>query len=32
VPAPDFELYDPERWDAGTGEGEVDLYVPIADD
>jgi AraC family transcriptional regulator len=32
VPAPDFEFYDPERWDPGTGEGEVDLYVPIADD
>lgn len=32
VPAPDFELYDPERWDPSTGEGDVDLYVPIADD
>ena len=32
VPAPDFELYDPERWDPGTGEGDVDLYVPIADE
>lgn len=32
VPAPDFELYDPERWDPATGEGDVDLYVPIADD
>jgi AraC family transcriptional regulator len=32
VPAPDFELYDPARWNAGTGEGEVDLYVPIAED
>ena len=32
VRAPDFELYDPERWDAITGEGEVDLYVPIADE
>lgn len=32
VPAPDFELYDPERWDARTGDGEVDLYVPIAAD
>jgi AraC family transcriptional regulator len=32
VPAPDFELYDPERWDAVTGEGEVDLYVPVAAD
>ncbi|HXJ35705.1 MAG TPA: AraC family transcriptional regulator [Candidatus Eisenbacteria bacterium] len=31
VPAPDFEYYDPARWDPGTGEGEVDLYVPIAD-
>jgi AraC family transcriptional regulator len=32
VAAPDFELYDPERWDPGTGEGDVDLYVPIADE
>lgn len=32
VPAPDFELYDPERWDARTGEGEVDLYIPIANE
>jgi AraC family transcriptional regulator len=32
VPAPDFELYDPERWDAVTGNGEIDLYVPIAAD
>jgi hypothetical protein len=31
VPAPDFELYDPARWDPGTGEGDVDLYVPVAD-
>ncbi len=31
VPTPDFERYDPGRWDPGTGEGEVDLYVPIAD-
>ena len=30
-PVPDFELYDPERWSAATGEGEVDLYVPIVD-
>jgi AraC-like DNA-binding protein len=30
VTAPDFELYDPERWDPATGEGDVDLYVPIA--
>lgn len=29
VPAPDFEWYD-ERWDPATGEGEIDLYVPIA--
>ena len=32
VPAPDFELYDPERWDPATGDGDVDLYVPIADE
>jgi AraC family transcriptional regulator len=31
VPAPDFEYYDPERWDPGTGDGEVELYIPIAD-
>ena len=31
VAAPDFEYYDPERWDPGTGDGEVDLYIPIAD-
>jgi AraC family transcriptional regulator len=31
VPAPDFELYDRERWNPGTGEGDVDLYVPIAE-
>lgn len=31
LPAPDFELYDPERWDPGTGNGDVDLYIPIAD-
>lgn len=31
VPAPDFELYDGRRWDPGTGEGEVDLWVPVAD-
>jgi len=30
--APDFEYYDPERWNPGTGDGDVDLYVPIADD
>ena len=29
VPTPDFERYD-ERWDPTTGEGEIDLYVPIA--
>ena len=28
--AGDFELYD-ERWDPTTGEGEIDIYVPIAD-
>ena len=31
VPAPDFELYD-ERWDPATGEGEIDVWVPIAED
>jgi predicted transcriptional regulator YdeE len=30
VPAPDFEWYD-ERWDPETGEGEIDIYVPVAD-
>jgi AraC family transcriptional regulator len=30
VPAPDFEWYD-ERWDPRTGEGEIDVYVPVAD-
>lgn len=30
VRAPDFEWYD-ERWDPGTGEGGIDLYVPVAD-
>jgi len=30
VPAPDFELYD-ERWDPTTGEGDIDIYVPIAE-
>jgi AraC family transcriptional regulator len=30
VPAPDFEWYD-ERWDPRSGEGDVDIYVPIAD-
>jgi AraC family transcriptional regulator len=30
VPAPDFELYDPDRWDPATGEGEIDLYIPVA--
>jgi predicted transcriptional regulator YdeE len=29
VPAPDFEWYD-ERWDPDSGEGDVDIYVPIA--
>jgi AraC family transcriptional regulator len=29
VPAPDFELYD-QRWDPVTGEGAIDIYVPIA--
>jgi AraC family transcriptional regulator len=30
-PAPDFELYD-ERWDPTTGEGEIDIYVPIVEE
>jgi AraC family transcriptional regulator len=30
VPTPDFELYD-ERWDPETGDGEIDIYVPIAE-
>jgi AraC family transcriptional regulator len=29
VRAPDFEWYD-ERWDPRTGEGEIDIYVPVA--
>jgi AraC family transcriptional regulator len=32
VAAPDFELYDPARWNPATGEGDVDLYVPIAEE
>ncbi len=31
VSAPDFEYYG-ERWNPATGEGPVDIYVPIADD
>jgi AraC family transcriptional regulator len=31
VPAPDFEYYD-ARFDPETGNGEVDIYVPVADD
>ncbi len=31
LPSPDFELYD-DRFDPATGEGEVDIYVPIADE
>jgi len=30
IPAPDFEWYD-ERFDPQSGMGEVDIYVPIAD-
>lgn len=30
VAAPDFERYD-ERWDPVTGEGEIDVWVPIAE-
>jgi AraC family transcriptional regulator len=28
VPTPDFEYYD-ERWSPETGNGEIDVYVPI---
>jgi AraC family transcriptional regulator len=31
VASPDFELYD-ERWDPTTGEGEIDIWVPIAEE
>lgn len=31
VSRPDFEAYD-SRWDPTTGLGEIDIYVPIADD
>lgn len=31
VATPDFELYD-ERWDPTTGEGDIDIWVPIAED
>jgi len=31
VAAPDFELYD-ERWNPTTGEGDIDIWVPIAED
>ena len=31
LPSPDFEYYD-DRFDPATGEGEVDIYVPIADE
>ena len=31
MPAPDFELYD-ARWNPMTGEGDVDIYVPIANE
>ena len=31
VAAPDFELYD-ERWDPATGEGDIDVWVPITED
>jgi AraC family transcriptional regulator len=30
VPTPDFELYD-ERWDPATGDGDIDVFVPIAE-
>jgi AraC family transcriptional regulator len=31
VPRPDFEQYD-ARWDPQTGLGEIDVWVPIADE
>lgn len=31
VPGPDFEYYD-ARYDPNTGNGEVDLYIPVAED
>src|SRR5262249_32315773 len=30
--SPDFELYDDERWDPTTGEGEIEIWVPIAEE
>jgi hypothetical protein len=30
VPAPDFELSD-ERFHPETGDGEIDIHVPVAD-
>jgi predicted transcriptional regulator YdeE len=31
VASPDSELYD-ERWDPTTGEGEIDIWIPIAEE
>ncbi len=31
VASPDFERYD-ERWEPTTGEGEIDIWVPIAEE
>ena len=31
APSPDFELYD-ERFDPATGEGEIELWVPVTQD
>lgn len=30
VAAPDFERYDDDRFDPVTGDGEIDLWIPIA--
>ena len=27
---PDFERYDPARFDAGTGTGEIEIWFPVA--
>ena len=28
---PDFERYDPARFDARTGEGEIEIWLPLAE-